>query len=149
MADVLIYSDKLNLALELITAAKTINPEVTAVAINDEELAQALAGAGAKVWQVDNDAINLADTAALAQAIAQLADKAGANTVLLASNRRGRELAGRVAQKLKAGCLTNVCAMLWVGLLLLLKQLLQTSKLLLCHLRVLPLQVMAQAVWKM
>ncbi|HZJ84561.1 MAG TPA: electron transfer flavoprotein subunit alpha/FixB family protein [Syntrophomonadaceae bacterium] len=111
MASVLIYSDKLNLALELISAAKTINPEVTAVAINDAKLAQGLAAAGVKVWQVNNDAVNVADTAVLAQAIADLADKAAANTVLLASNRRGRELAGRLAQKLEAGCLTNVSSM--------------------------------------
>ncbi len=111
MASVLIYSDKLNLGLELITAAKTISSEVTAVAINDAELAQGLAAADVKVWQVNNDALNLADTAALAQALASLADKADAKTVLLASNRRGRELAGRLAQKLAAGCLTNVSSL--------------------------------------
>lgn len=108
MAGVLIYSDKLNLGLELITAAKAINAEVTAVAINDGELAEGLAKAGAKVLQVDNDNINIADTAALALVIKELANKVDANTVLLASNRRGRELAGRVAQKLEAGCLTDV-----------------------------------------
>ncbi|NLJ72799.1 MAG: electron transfer flavoprotein subunit alpha/FixB family protein [Syntrophomonadaceae bacterium] len=106
MAGVLIYSDKLNLALELITAGKAINDEVTAVAINDEELAKGLANAGVKVLSVANEAVNVADTAAVASVIKELAG--GVKTVLLASNRRGKELAGRLAQKLGAGCLTDV-----------------------------------------
>lgn len=106
MAGVLIYSDKLNLALELITAGKAINDEVTAVAINDEELAKGLANAGVKVLSVANEAVNVADTAAVASVIKELAG--AVKTVLLASNRRGKELAGRLAQKLGAGCLTDV-----------------------------------------
>ncbi len=108
MAGVLVYSDKLNLGLELLTAAQAINAEVKAVAINDDELARGLAAAGAKVFKVDNSNINLADVAAVAAALQQIADKENVTTVLLASNRRGKELAGRLAQKLTAGCLTDV-----------------------------------------
>jgi electron transfer flavoprotein alpha subunit len=42
------------------------------------------------------------------QALAQIAQKADASLILLGSTRRGKELAGRLAQKLQAGCLTDV-----------------------------------------
>jgi electron transfer flavoprotein alpha subunit len=42
--------------------------------------------------------------------LAQAAAKLGADTVLLASDRRGKELAGRLAQIMDAGCLTDVSA---------------------------------------
>jgi electron transfer flavoprotein alpha subunit len=45
------------------------------------------------------------------EALAQAVQHTGAQVLLLASNRRGRELAGRVAQALEAGCLTDVMAL--------------------------------------
>lgn len=108
MAGVLIFTDKLNLGLELITAAKVINPEVKAAVINDDALAESLAKAGADVFRVNNDSINMADVATVAAALQQIVEKEGADTILLASNHRGKELAGRLAQKLNAGCLTDV-----------------------------------------
>jgi electron transfer flavoprotein alpha subunit len=85
--------------------------EVKALSINNEAQAQALAGAGAQVYQVSSSELVLADVAAVASVIKQAADKAGANIVLLSSNRRGKELAGRLAQKMEAGCITDVTAM--------------------------------------
>lgn len=108
MAGILVYSDKLNLGLELLTAAKSINSDVKAVAINDDELAQGLSAAGAEVLKVDNDSINIADTALLASTLQQIVEKENISIVLLSSNRRGKELAGRLAQKIEAGCLTDV-----------------------------------------
>lgn len=108
MAGVLVYSDKLNLGLELLTAAKSISDNVKAVAINNEELAQGLSAAGAQVLKVDNASLNIADTSLLASALQQIAEKEDISVVLLSSNRRGKELAGRLAQKIDAGCLTDV-----------------------------------------
>jgi len=110
MAGVIIYSEKDNLALELISAAKMIDPQVYAVAVNNEAQAEALAAAGATVYSINNAALVLADVAAVAQAVKSAADQAGADTVLLSSNRRGKELAGRLAQIRSAGCLTDVAA---------------------------------------
>lgn len=99
MANVLIYSDKANMALELITAAKEIGADaVKAVTINDNDAAQALVDAGAEVFNIENDAITIADTAAVASALAQAVEQLGADTVLLSSNRRGKEIAGRLAR---------------------------------------------------
>jgi len=112
MAGILIYSDKDNFALELLTAANTIasslETAVKAVSINNDSQAEALASAGADVYRINNASLSLADIAAVAAALKQAVDKLEIDTVLLSSNRRGRELAGRLAQMMGAGCLTGV-----------------------------------------
>ena len=111
MAGILVYSDKTSRALELITAAQMIAKELglpmEAVSINDAAQAEELAKR-VETYKVDNAAINLADTAAVASALKQAAVQLSANIILLSSNRRGKELAGRLAQSLEAGCLTDV-----------------------------------------
>lgn len=112
MAAILVYSDKSPLAAELLTAArkiaKTLGWEVKAVCINNEGQAVELSSRGAATFLINNPNINLADTAAVASALQQAAQKLAANMVILASDRRGKEVAGRLAQKLQAGCLTDV-----------------------------------------
>ncbi len=112
MAGVLIFSENQGLALELLTAANSLKATaVSACVINNDEQGQALASAGVQVYSVNNNDLLMADVGAIAGAIKQVADKAGADTVLLASNRRGKELAGRLAQAMNAGCLTDVAAL--------------------------------------
>ena len=111
MAGILVYSDKTSYALQLITVAQMIAKDtgmtVKAVSINDAEQAAELAKR-ADSYKIDNDAINLADTAAVAAALKQAAEQLSANVILLSSNRRGKELTGRLAQSLQAGCLSDV-----------------------------------------
>lgn len=112
MAGILVYSENNGLALELITAARSLSASLPdAVAINNDDQAGLLAGAGIQVYSIKNNNIVLADVGAVASAVKQAADKAGADIVLLASNRRGKELAGRLAQAMGAGCLTDVSAL--------------------------------------
>jgi electron transfer flavoprotein alpha subunit len=108
MTTVLVYSEKIKLAAELVSAAKLIDSAVYAVSINNNELAQALSEYGIKVLKIVNPDLSLADTAAVASALKQAVDKVNAETVLLASNRKGKEVAGRLSQMLQAGCLTDV-----------------------------------------
>jgi electron transfer flavoprotein alpha subunit len=114
MAGILIYSDKNDYALELLTAARIITAssglDVRALSINNDSQAEALAGAGAEVCKINNTAIALADASALANAIKQAVEKLDINTILLSSNLRGRELAGRLAQIIGTACLTGVSA---------------------------------------
>lgn len=111
MATVLIYSDKDTLALELLTAAREVGAAaIKAVTINDSQSAASLANAGADVYTVENADIILADTAAVAAALGQAVTQLGADLVLLSSNRRGKEIAGRLAQIIDAGCLTDITA---------------------------------------
>lgn len=109
---ILIYSEKSGLALELLTAARVIaaqiGTDINALCLNNEEQAEELAAAGVRTYSVKNNAINLADTASVAGVLQNAAGQLDASIVLLASNRRGKELAGRLAQKLDAGCLTDV-----------------------------------------
>lgn len=114
MGGILVYSDKDNFALELLTAARNIGgvtgAEVKAITINDNDAAQVLAGAGADIYQINNDSIVPADVAAVAAALGHAAGQLDTDTILLSSDRRGKELAGRLAQVMGAGCLTDVSA---------------------------------------
>lgn len=110
MSKVLVYSEDEKLAKELLSAAALVG-DAKAVAVNDGDLANGLAAVGANVLAIDNDALALGDTAAMAEALKQAAGAAGASVVLLASNRRGKELVGRLAQAMGAGCLTDVSAL--------------------------------------
>lgn len=109
MSKVLVYSESEKLAKELLSAAALIG-DTKATAVNDRALADALAADGANVLAIDNDAVALGDTAAMAEVLKQAAETSDATVVLLASNRRGKELAGRLAQVMGAGCLTDVNA---------------------------------------
>ena len=112
MAAILIYSEKSPSALELLTAAAVIAQnsalEVKALCINNNQQADEMVSRGAVTYHIQEDNLNLADTASVAAALEQAVKKLDASIVLLSSNRRGKELAGRLAQKLQAGCLTDV-----------------------------------------
>lgn len=114
MAAILIYNEKTQLAGELVTAAKLLDQEkdhrIWAVCINDDSQTQELTQKGINVYRITDGDISLSDTEAVASALFQAAKKAEARTVLLASNRRGKELSGRLAQMLEAGCLNDVLA---------------------------------------
>jgi electron transfer flavoprotein alpha subunit len=114
MSNIIVYSEKTKLALELISAAKEIavreNLNIQAITINNSEQAQELSRSGVDVHVITAPESIVADTAAWGEALTQAADKLDANIILLASDRRGKELAGRLAQKLGAGCLTDVKA---------------------------------------
>lgn len=114
MENVLVYSDAVVKAKELLTAAHLIG-EATALVINDDASVQELAACGASVLAFSNGAIATADTAAVAQVVALAVEQSSADVVLLASDRCGKELAGRVAALLEAGCLTDVKALTVVG----------------------------------
>lgn len=108
MAVILIYSDNPKLAAELVTAARLLGPDVFGASINDDYQAQSLAATGISVLKISRSDLCQADTGAVAVALKQAADKVNADMVLLSSNRAGKELSGRLAQIMEAGCLTGV-----------------------------------------
>ena len=74
--------------------------------------AAALAAHGAApVYVCSEPALEGLDTAVVAQALAYIVEQAGASVVLLGSTRRGRELGGRLAQRLAAGCVTDAVSL--------------------------------------
>ncbi|MEN6389679.1 MAG: electron transfer flavoprotein subunit alpha/FixB family protein [Syntrophomonas sp.] len=112
MAGILIFSEKTKSALELASAAhelSAVNPgEIYALCINEPQEAEELSARGLAVYSLENPGLSTADTAGTAAALLALANKLGVDTILLSSDRRGKELAGRVAEAWEAGCLTDV-----------------------------------------
>jgi electron transfer flavoprotein alpha subunit len=112
MAGILIYSDKEQYARELLSGARLLavaaGMPITCVVINNAGMAESLSLSGAKVQHIENEQIVAADTAAIASALKQVVQKMEQTIILLSSDRRGKELAGRLAQALDAGCLTDV-----------------------------------------
>ena len=118
MTAILVYSEQLDTALELLGAAQTLAPQldltVSAAVLGAEAAAHAAALAArraAPVYLCVEPALEGLDTAVAAQALAHIAEQAGASIVLLGSTRRGRELAGRLAQRLGAGCVTDASSL--------------------------------------
>ncbi|HHV76393.1 MAG TPA: electron transfer flavoprotein subunit alpha/FixB family protein [Syntrophothermus lipocalidus] len=120
MAGTLVYSQSTELALELIEAARALcraglGDEIKAISINNRAQAEELAQRGVSSWLVRAEGVTIADTAALASVIARVSKVLESDTIVLSSDRRGKELAGRLAAKLDAGCLTDVKAVETAG----------------------------------
>jgi electron transfer flavoprotein alpha subunit len=115
MAEMLVYSEKRQTALELLSKGAELAPALgltlTAAALGPgaEAEADALGAAGAeRIYISEAAALEGLQTDVVATALAQIVKEAEATHVLLGSTRSGRELAGRLAQKLDAGCVTDV-----------------------------------------
>ena len=112
MAGILIYSDKEQYARELLSGARLLAAAaeipITCVVINNAGMAESLSQSGVEVQHIENKQIVAADTAAIASALKQAVQRLEQSIILLSSDRRGKELAGRLAQALDAGCLTDV-----------------------------------------
>jgi electron transfer flavoprotein alpha subunit len=115
MAGILIYSEKSKLALELLTAARLIAKDtgldIKALCINSDEQAEEMVAKGAETYHIKDKNLELADTSMVASALQQAVGKLDASIVILSSNRRGKELSGRIAQKIDAGCLSDVTSL--------------------------------------
>ena len=117
MAEILVFSEKDDLAFELVSKGRELGAALNV------GLAAALLGEGAgarsdeyfaygadRVYVAHHPALAHFHAEAFAEALYQIAQKNDAQVLLLASTKRGKELAARVAQKLGAGCVTDVSA---------------------------------------
>ena len=118
MTAILVYSEQADTALELVNAARELAPQlgltVSAAVLGADAAAAAAALAAhgaAPVYVCNEPALEGLDTAVVAQALAYIVEQAGASVVLLGSTRRGRELGGRLAQRLGAGCVTDAVSL--------------------------------------
>lgn len=111
--NVLVYGDTFESVAELVGAANEISRGgcVSAVVINDESCARSVAELGVSVDLVNQEDLVSCDFGAIAHIIAQCAVNNDCEIVLLPSSRKGRAAAGALAQRLGAGCLTNVNAL--------------------------------------
>jgi len=118
VAEMLVFSEKRQTALELLSKGAELAPELgltlAAAALGPGAAAgaDALGAAGAeRIYVSEVAALEGLQIDVVADALAQIVKEGGASYVLLGSTRRGRELAGRLAQKLDAGCVTDVNAL--------------------------------------
>lgn len=115
MAGVLVYSERVGTACELAAKGRelagALGGGVSAAALGPGAAAQAagLGAAGAdRVYVCEHPALDGWPADAVAAALAEVARREAATVVLLGSTRRGKELAGRLAEALGAGCVTDV-----------------------------------------
>jgi electron transfer flavoprotein alpha subunit len=117
MANILVYSEKQEAARELVFKARefagALGMGLSAAAFGEADAAELGAYGADRVFVSDDAALEGLAVDVTAEALAQVAREAGATVVLIASTRRGKELAPRLAQKLGAGCVTDVNS-LWV-----------------------------------
>ena len=117
MASILVFSEHAKLAFELLGKAKDLGGQmgldVAAAAFNPTDAEAYLKRSASKVFFSDQAELKDFDASVYCQAFVQIAQRAGAFLILLGSTRRGKELAGRLAQKLHAGCLTDVKSLEW------------------------------------
>jgi electron transfer flavoprotein alpha subunit len=106
MTEILVFSEQESVAFELLSKARELGTPFAALL--GETNADDFAAYGAQKVFVGDDA-RLADFHAdlYADALAQMVDASGTQTILIGSTKRGKELAGRLAQKLGCGAVTD------------------------------------------
>jgi len=114
MAEILVFCEKDAAAFELVSKGKEFKGALgmsLAVALLGKDAAgkadDYFAYGADKVYVSEDAALADFTAEAYAEALYQIAQKNGAEVLLLGSTKRGKELAPRVAQKLGAGCITE------------------------------------------
>lgn len=113
-AELLAYSENREVLEELISGGHALATElgmsVAAAVLGGEDAtdAEPLFRCGARrVYAVSSPHLRDLDNERIADALEQVVSRASASIVLIGSTRRGKELAGRLAQRLQAGCITD------------------------------------------
>ena len=109
MTSILVFSEQNDIAFELLTKARELGAAsvaaLSATAAASEEYAaygaqKVFVGADPRLAEINADLY--------ADALAQIMNACGASVVLLGSTKRGKELAGRLAQRIACGAVTDV-----------------------------------------
>lgn len=117
MSEILVYSDIDGTAFELVSAAKGFAQELGAT-VSVALLGEGAGGKAEEYFSYGADKAYVSEHPALsdfyvgtyAEGLRQIADSGEVEFVLLGSTKRGKELAGRLAQKLSAGAITDANA---------------------------------------
>ena len=111
MPSILVFSEQDRCALELLRKGKELGEKmklaVAAAALGASQVEEHRRRGCSLVYTGSPDPFPPFDASIYAQALSQIAAASGAAIILLGSTRSGKELAGRLAQKLGAGCLTD------------------------------------------
>lgn len=110
---IIVFSETEEGAFELLTKgrelSKAFNMELSVLAVGkkDENMQSYFEYGAQKVLLVPNDGVGTFDTDAYTHVLFEVAKQNGPDVLLIRSTRVGKEVAGRVAQKLQAGCATD------------------------------------------
>jgi electron transfer flavoprotein alpha subunit len=114
MAEILVFCEKDDVAFELVSKGKefkeTLGMSLAAALLGKDAAGKAddyFAYGADKVYVSEDTALAGFTAEAYTEALYQIAQKNGAEVLLMGSTKRGKELAPRVAQKLNAGCVTD------------------------------------------
>jgi electron transfer flavoprotein alpha subunit len=111
MANIMVFSELPPVAFELLSKARTLGTAFAALPgnVNPEEY---FAYGAQKVYVSDAAPLATFSAEVYADALAQIAAASDATIVLIGSTRRGKELAGRLAQKLGCGAVTDAIGLM-------------------------------------
>lgn len=110
---VLVYSENKNLIIEMLNKAVEIakqqNKKVTAVIIakSDENLAKEYISYGADQVFIAETSLESFKAEEYADILANIIKEIGVETILIGSNKNGKELSARLGGKLNAGCVVD------------------------------------------
>ncbi len=114
MSEILVFSEKDEIAFELVSKSREFAQELSAT-VSAALLGEGAAGKADDYFSYGADRVYVSEHPALkdfyvgnyAEALGQIVESGDVEFVLLGSTKRGKELAGRVAQKLRAGAVTD------------------------------------------
>jgi electron transfer flavoprotein alpha subunit len=114
MSEILVFSEKDETAFELVSKSAEFVKELGGT-VSAALLGEGAAGKADDYFSYGADKVYVSEHAALkdfyvgtyAEALRQIAQSSDAEFLLFGSSKRGKELAGRVAQKLEAGAVTD------------------------------------------
>jgi electron transfer flavoprotein alpha subunit len=111
MPCILVFSEQDRCAFELLQKAielgAKMNLEVAAAGLSGLQAEEYRRRGCARVYTGSHELLQSVEASVYAQALSQIAAASQAKVLLIGSTRSGKELAGRLAQMLGAGCLTN------------------------------------------
>jgi electron transfer flavoprotein alpha subunit len=114
MSEILVFSEKDETAFELVSKsrefAKELGAKVSAVLLGEGAAGKAsdyFAYGADKVYVSEHSSLKDFYVGTYAEALRQIAEGGDVEFLLLGSTKRGKELAGRIAQKLDAGAVTD------------------------------------------
>ncbi len=111
MPGTLVYSDNLDVTLELVTLASNLGKDVSVLLAGDGNLEEKTATVSvsgvSKVLQVSDPSLKDQLTEPLVDAVEAACRQASPDLVLIGATKRGKEIAPRVATRLKMGCVSD------------------------------------------
>jgi electron transfer flavoprotein alpha subunit len=111
MPGIFVFSEQDRCAFELLSKAgelgKKMGLDVAAAALGDSQAEEYARRGCTRVYTSSHALLRPFDASVYAQTLSQIAAMSQAKVILIGSTRSGKELAGRLAQMLGAGCLTD------------------------------------------